>query len=213
MNRRFVFFFFIGTLYSSFAQNGLLPIKEVDVEALNAGPLSPEQIDTIDNLNYLLSHPEQSTLSQVYSNWQQLKNSLSTNNRVSRLYLLKAISKIQEIISDWERRRDELLKPVLDQLEEIVKNTDNPQDLQIFDEFRDAAMSLSSGENIPNITLIQYTVLQEQAFENLDNYSDIYMNVFSNLSTEFLNASFMIIFAHFIITILLISDDETLENF
>ncbi|KAE9554785.1 hypothetical protein FO519_001982 [Halicephalobus sp. NKZ332] len=164
---------FFSIFYSCVAYDALMPMRKEDVETLNAGPLSPQQVDIVDNMNYLLSNPEQSTLPEVYSAWQELKSSLPGNT--------------SEIINDWEERRNELLEPVLNQLGEIVQKTNNPQEIQVFDEFRDASTSLASGKNIPNITLVQYASVQEQSFNHLQNYSDIYMNVLSNLSMEFSN--------------------------
>uniref|UniRef100_A0AC34QT11 EF-hand domain-containing protein n=1 Tax=Panagrolaimus sp. JU765 TaxID=591449 RepID=A0AC34QT11_9BILA len=158
------------------AQNIFMPLQRESVELLNAGPLSKEQIDLVSELNLLLTNPDVSKLSDVYKDWQKLKNTFPPNTT--------------DIIDDWEQRRNELLQPALNQLEEIVKKTNNSQDDFIFNAFKQASTALSTGKNVPNITVRQYTNLQDQSLRHLANYSDIYMNVLTNLSKEFQNRTF-----------------------
>lgn len=65
------------------AQNIFMPLQRESVELLNAGPLSKEQIDLVSELNLLLTNPDVSKLSDVYKDWQKLKNTFPPNTTVS----------------------------------------------------------------------------------------------------------------------------------
>lgn len=52
---------------------------------------------------------------------------------------------------------------------------------KVFHDFKKASLSLSSGQNIPDLTLWDYELLRQKAVSDLGNVSDVLMNIYTNL--------------------------------
>uniref|UniRef100_A0A914Q1G7 Uncharacterized protein n=1 Tax=Panagrolaimus davidi TaxID=227884 RepID=A0A914Q1G7_9BILA len=150
-----------------FGNDALSALTEKDVEKLNGKALSQEQLKLVQQLNVLLTDSSKSTLSQVYDTWHQLKNTFPDN--------------VKELINEWEQRRNDLLTPVLEKLEDAAKETGNATLEKIFHDFKEASLSLSTGQNIPDLTLWEYELLRQKAVSDLGNVSDVLMNIYTNL--------------------------------
>jgi hypothetical protein len=151
-----------------FGDDALSALTIRDVEKLNGAALTQQQLQLVQQLNALLTDSSTSTLNQVYNTWHQLKDTFPEN--------------VKTLITDWEQRRDELLTPVLEKLEDAARETGNATQEKIFHDFKEASLSLSTGQNIPDLTLWDYELLRQQAVSDLGNVSDVLMNIYTNLT-------------------------------